>query len=64
MTEKTKFINVQQTAAIAEISVTTVWLWVRQDRFPAPFKMNGKTRWVGAEVEAWVAAQIENREVA
>lgn len=40
------------------VSPTTVWRWVREGRFPKPFKLGASvTVWDAAEVEAFITAQ-------
>lgn len=39
------------------VSQKTVWVWVREGKFPNPFKMNGRTVWRLSDVEAWIAEQ-------
>ncbi len=48
-------------AAVAEkVSVheQTIWLWVREGRFPKPFKVGpGVTVWDEAEIDQWLQAR-------
>ena len=40
------------------VSPTTVWRWVREGRFPKPFKLGESvTVWDAAEVEAFIERQ-------
>ena len=40
------------------VSQATIWRWVREHRFPAPFKLGeGTTVWDADSVEAFIAAQ-------
>lgn len=40
------------------VSPTTVWRWVREGRFPKPFKLGDSvTVWDAAEVEAFIDRQ-------
>jgi prophage regulatory protein len=40
------------------VSPTTVWRWVREDRFPKPFKLGDSvTVWDAAEVDAFIERQ-------
>jgi predicted DNA-binding transcriptional regulator AlpA len=40
------------------VGPATVWRWVREQRFPAPFKLGEKTTvWDAAEVEAFIAGR-------
>ena len=41
------------------VSPATVWRWVRDGKFPKPFKLGQSvTVWNAAEVEAFIAAQV------
>ena len=38
------------------VSPATIWRWVREDKFPKPFKLGESvTVWNAAEVEAFIA---------
>ncbi|WP_041376529.1 helix-turn-helix transcriptional regulator [Polaromonas naphthalenivorans] len=40
------------------VSPATIWRWVRQNKFPKPFKLAaGTTVWDAGQVEAFIAAQ-------
>jgi predicted DNA-binding transcriptional regulator AlpA len=42
------------------VSPTTVWRWVREGRFPKPFKLGASvTVWDADEVEAFISQQAE-----
>lgn len=42
------------------VSPTTVWRWVREGRFPKPFKLGESvTVWDLGQVEAFIAQQAE-----
>jgi predicted DNA-binding transcriptional regulator AlpA len=42
------------------VSPTTVWRWVREGRFPKPFKLGDSvTVWDAAEVEAFIERRSE-----
>jgi predicted DNA-binding transcriptional regulator AlpA len=44
------------------VSGATIWRWVRDGRFPKPFKLGAATTvWDAAEVEAFIAAQQGGR---
>jgi predicted DNA-binding transcriptional regulator AlpA len=32
----------------------TIWLWMRQGRFPRARDLGGKPAWIESEVEAWI----------
>jgi len=37
------------------VSKPTIWRWVKDGKFPKPFKMHGATVWDVAEVDAFIA---------
>jgi predicted DNA-binding transcriptional regulator AlpA len=42
------------------VSPTTVWRWVREGRFPKPFKLGASvTVWDADEVEAFISQQAD-----
>lgn len=45
-------------AGILPVSPATVWRWVRDGKFPQPFKLSaGVTAWYAADVEKFIAAR-------
>ena len=34
----------------------TVWLWMRQGKFPQARNLGGRPAWVESEIDAWIAA--------
>ncbi|MDN3520019.1 helix-turn-helix domain-containing protein [Halomonas ramblicola] len=56
------FLSAPKVARREDVSVPTIWRWVRQGRFPAPVKLGENcTRWRLSDLERWEA---ERREVA
>lgn len=44
-------------AGILPVSPATIWRWVRDGKFPQPFKLSaGVTAWYAADVEQFIAA--------
>lgn len=39
------------------VSEKTVWTWVRENKFPRPIKLNGRTVWRLSDVESWLREQ-------
>jgi prophage regulatory protein len=45
-------------SGILPVSPATIWRWVRNDKFPKPFKLGASvTGWYAHEIEAFVAAR-------
>ena len=36
-----------------DIGRSTVWDWLKKNQLPHPVKINGRTRWRLADLEAW-----------
>ena len=44
------------------VSSATIWRWVREGKFPAPFKLGERTTvWDTRAVDAWLEAQTRVR---
>jgi len=61
---KTKLVRIADLATtptktgILPVSPATVWRWVRDGKFPPPFKLSaGVTAWYAADVEKFIAAR-------
>lgn len=47
-------------AGLLPVSPATVWRWVREGKFPKPFKLGASTTvWDRGAVEAFIAKQAE-----
>lgn len=45
-------------SGLIPVSPATIWRWVRDGKFPKPFKLGSATTvWDAAEVEAFISAQ-------
>jgi predicted DNA-binding transcriptional regulator AlpA len=54
---KFNHIRVGDVAKIYNVSVPTIWRWVKEDpNFPQPVKIFGSTRWLNTEVEEYMVA--------
>lgn len=45
-----------------DIHRNTLYLWVRDGKFPKPFDLNGTGVWDEAEVDEWLQQQKEKRD--
>ncbi|WP_269900292.1 helix-turn-helix transcriptional regulator [Paenalcaligenes faecalis] len=53
---KQGFQRLPETAKEVGIAHSTIWLWVRQGRFPAPVKLGPRvTAWRKSDVSQWLA---------
>lgn len=56
--EQSRMIGVAAVLAETGMSRRTIERWVRDGRFPRPYKLGGSTlRWRRADVEWWIEAQ-------
>ena len=62
---QTKRISARpESKGIIGVSDKTIWLWVKQDKFPAPLKLSdGVTVWRMSDVQAWMQAKAKAMEV-
>ena len=44
------------------LSKSTTYLYVRDNRFPAPVKIGTSSRWLESEVVAWLAERVRERD--
>lgn len=49
-----KLYKVKQLEQILSISKSTLWQWVKQDKFPTPIKRVGSTFWKAEDVDEWI----------
>jgi prophage regulatory protein len=49
-----KLYKVKQLEQILSISKSTLWQWVKQDKFPTPIKRVGSTFWRAEDVDEWI----------
>jgi prophage regulatory protein len=40
---------------ITGVTFPTIWLWMRQGKFPRSRIVGGKSMWISSEIEAWLA---------
>ena len=49
------FIRVKQVAKMLDMGESTVWLWVKEEKFPKPIKLSERvTVWDVKIIEEWV----------
>jgi predicted DNA-binding transcriptional regulator AlpA len=51
-----RLLDKNEILTITNVSFPTVWLWMRQGRFPRSRIVGGKSMWLSTEVEAWLGA--------
>jgi predicted DNA-binding transcriptional regulator AlpA len=51
-----RLLDKHEILGIANASFPTVWLWMRQGKFPRSRIVGGRSMWLSTEVEAWLAA--------
>ena len=45
-----------EVVAMAGVTYPTIWLWMREGKFPRSRVVGGKSMWVSAEIDAWIDA--------
>ena len=57
----TKLLRRREVEQRAALTRTPLYERIAQGKFPAPIKLSGgrSVRWVEAEIEAWIAEQVE-----
>jgi prophage regulatory protein len=59
----TAFIRLPEVKRRTGLGKTTIYDWMRQERFPKSLSLGGNiTVWVESEVDAWVEARLADRE--
>jgi prophage regulatory protein len=54
------FLNVKQVADLLVVAVSTIWLWVKEGKFPKPIKFGKRaTRWSIEKVQGFVEQMEE-----
>jgi|VirMetMinimDraft_7_1064189.scaffolds.fasta_scaffold127311_2 prophage regulatory protein len=41
------------------IARSTVWRWSQEGKLPKPKKLNGSTRWLLSDLEAWEQREVQ-----
>lgn len=61
--DERKYIRKHDILKKIGIASATFERWIRKTNFPQPAKIGGKVRfWDSAEIDAWMSAQIPNRQ--
>lgn len=64
MSYTTPFLRDIEIAERYDISRSTIWRWVKEDRFPRPIKLGpASTRWLITDLEAWELVQASKGRV-
>lgn len=50
-----EYISLKDMLEYLPIKRSTVWKWVKMEKFPSPVKIHTLTRWRVEEVHAWLA---------
>ena len=60
-TEKT-LLRMKHLTEILSVSKSTIWLWIRNNDFPKPNKINGVSVWKKDTIDEWIAEHTDKRE--
>lgn len=56
------FLRLDQVKARTGLSRSTIYAYVREDRFPAPVAISTRcVAWIESEIDDWIAARIATR---
>jgi prophage regulatory protein len=57
----TNFIRIQDVMKKIGIARSTIWLWVKENRFPKPVKLSPRiTVWEEDKIQEWQKAQLQS----
>ena len=56
---KTQVRLISKPEVLDRVGVTypTIWLWMREGKFPRSRELGGKAAWIESEIEAWITAR-------
>ena len=60
-TEKT-LLRMKHLTEILSVSKSTIWLWIRNNDFPKPNKINGVSVWKKDTIDEWITEHTDKRE--
>lgn len=53
-----KFMRIKEVVKVVSVSKSTIWLWVKEKKFPEPIKLSPRcTVWRSEAVEAFMDSQ-------
>ena len=60
-TEKT-LLRMKHLTDKLSLSKSTIWLWIRNNDFPKPNKINGVSVWKKDTIDEWITEHTDKRE--
>ena len=55
-----QFLRLPQVMEATGLAKSTIWLWVKQNKLPAPIKLSARvTVWRLSDIKAWQAHQVQ-----
>lgn len=56
----TQFMRIKDVTKKTGIAKSTIWLWVKQKKFPEPIKLSPRvTVWEESKIEEWQQEQLQ-----
>jgi len=50
-----KFMRIKEVVKVVSVSRSTIWLWVKENKFPEPIKLSPRcTVWLSEDIEAFM----------
>jgi predicted DNA-binding transcriptional regulator AlpA len=54
-TPKVRLVSKPEVLAITGLSYPTLWLWMREGRFPRARIVGGRSMWISSEIDNYIA---------
>lgn len=53
------FYRLAEVKKIVGVSGSSIWSWVKQGKFPAPYKLSeNTTAWLASDIQEWAQSRI------
>jgi len=59
MQQYEELLRIKQVSERLNIAKSTIWLWVKNNRFPKPMKAGRCTFWKMSDIQRWIAESQE-----
>jgi len=54
------FIRIKDVMKKTSIPKSTIWLWVKEEKFPKPIKLSERTTvWKESDIDEWMESKID-----
>ena len=53
-----KFLRISDVSEKTGLGKSTIWLWIKQNKFPKPTKLSSRvTVWKNSDLEEWISSR-------